>query len=72
VDVNLVIIIEVVKMSLEYIRKVLMAKEPVMEVPVQLTIAEFYLDEEWDTMTPRFVNWNDGCAGHKIRPMQFR
>lgn len=60
-------------MSLEYIRKVWMEKEPVPEVPVQLTILEYRYDEEWDTMTPGFIDWKTGNnAGFKLVPMQFR
>jgi len=60
-------------MSLEYIRKVLMAKEPVPEVLIQLTILEYQYDEESEMMTPRFIDWNTGNnAGFKYVPMQFR
>lgn len=59
-------------MSIEYIRKVLMAKELVQDVPVQLTILEYQYDEESDTMKPTFVNWSYGDAGYKYIPVQLR
>lgn len=59
-------------MSLEYIRKVLMEKEPVQDVLVQLTVLEYQYDEESKTMKPTFIDWSQGCTGYKYVPMQFR
>ncbi len=59
-------------MSLEYIRKVHMVKEPVQDVPVQLTILEYQYDEELEMMKPTFINWSHGDAGYKYIPVQLR